>query len=130
MEYQRELSEGLGFLVVSLCRFHIAHDVEAHQLVACVGTDGDQLLELTSRFAFSVINHLDFSIFSRSNRCLSVSGNGATARSNGLFDDERFVTRVLKFENIGLFLLFIEFTKVMFRGLEGDDSLSSYGGNA
>lgn len=104
---------------------HITLDVNTHESIGGVRTNTDRLLEVARELAFTVVDHLEFASLARSNGLLGEGRDCATARSESLVNHERLIACVRKLEDIGLGLVFREFTIIVSSSFEFDDSLSA-----
>lgn len=90
----------------SVLGFHVAFYIQTYNLLFRIGADGYGFTEVSGELARTVVRNLDNSCFARLDGFLGILGNCASARSNGLVDDEHAVACILEFEftaYLGLF---------------------------
>ena len=103
---------------------HVALDVQTHRFVGGIAAHGDHLGELTGILAATIVNHLDFTALAGSDGFLRVGRNGATARSESLFDYERTIAGIFELKGEGLRFFFGEFAEVVLGLVKSHDTLS------
>ena len=77
---------------------HIAFYIQADDFFLGIGADSDGLAEMSRKLAGAVVSHCDFTAFARLDRSLRILRNGASARSNGLVNDQKIVSCIGEFE--------------------------------
>ena len=67
---------------------HIPFDIQPGHFRNAIGTYGDALLEMTGKFAFSVIGDFQLSLLTWLDGCLRICGHRAATTGNSLIDDQ------------------------------------------
>ena len=95
----------------------LCKDVSFHFPVCA---DSDWFLEMSRKFAGSIISHCYLSTFTRFDGLFRILGNSTSARCDRLMDDQGTVSRIFEFENASNFRARLrEWTEVMCCFLKG-----------